>query len=140
MIKLVTKRTRRNKRYNTKKLAKGLDNITNKVAKRGIYVVVKADVGYNLIDHKKRETLVEAHPFKRELDKLCAEFNKAKKEDITIGNLQRHIDNYYKHYNDIQFYKHTIRTSQDKVKVFSAGSRLQDALHYLKQAKYHICI
>ena len=139
MIKLVTKRTRKNKKYNTKKLAKGLDNIANKVAKRGIYVVVKADVGYNLIDHKKKVTLVESHPFKRQLEKLCAELNKSK-EEPRIGGLQRHIDNYYKHYNDIQFYKHTIRTSEDKVKVFSAGSRLQDSLHYLKQAKYHICI
>ena len=39
---------------------------------------------------------------------------------------------------DLQFYKHTIQTSQDKVKVFTAGVRMQDSLDMIKEAKQHL--
>ena len=39
---------------------------------------------------------------------------------------------------DLQFYKHTIKTSEDKTKVFTAGVRMQDSLFFIKEAKRHL--
>ena len=52
--------------------------------------------------------------------------------------MQTHVDKYFKHYMDLQFYKHTIKTSEDKVKVFTAGVRMQDSLHMIKEAKLQL--
>ena len=59
-------------------------------------------------------------------------------DPTSVNNYQSHIDRYYKHFNDIQFYKHTIRTSKDLTKVFSAGCRLQDSIQMMQTARDYI--
>jgi len=39
---------------------------------------------------------------------------------------------------DLQFYKHTIQHSEDVVKVFTAGVRMQDSLDFIKEAKLRL--
>jgi hypothetical protein len=135
--KLATKRTYKNKKYNKPYLAKKLDNMATNIAKRGVYIVAKTNPGYNIINYITKEVVLESVPFSNAANEVNNELNKSK-EKISMNNYQGHIDRYYKHYNDIQFYKHTIRTSKDVTKVFSAGCRLQDSIHMMNIAKEYI--
>ena len=51
MKNLATKYTRKKQNYNKKHLAKKLDDLSNKVAKRGVYVVKHADPGFNFVNY-----------------------------------------------------------------------------------------
>ena len=137
MKKLATKRTSKSIKSNKKNLAKKLNNLAQKVAKKKVFVVEKTDPGYNLINYVTKEVLLENIPFLKSANSICKELNKTQ-ELHTISGAQRHIDIYYKHFNDLQFYKHTVRTSKDKVRVFSAGVRMQESLHFIREAKQHL--
>ena len=137
MIKLATKRTYKNRKYNKPHLAKKLDNMATNIAKRGVYIVAKTEPGYNIINYITKEVILENIPFSKIENNINKELNKSK-EKVSMRNYQSHIDRYYKHHNDIQFYKHTIRTSKDVTKVFSAGCRMQDSIHMMNIAKEYI--
>lgn len=137
MNKLATKSTHKRKKYNKKHLANKLDNLAKKVAKRHVYIVKKTDPGYNIINYIDKSIVVENVPFLKVAEKACKNFN-LEKEKINGKHMQTHVDKYFKHYMDLQFYKHTIKTSQDKVSVFTAGVRMQDSLDMIKEAKLQL--
>ena len=137
MIKLATRRTNKNKKFNKPHIANKLDKIANNIAKRGVYIVVKTDPGFNIINYISKEVVIENIPFSKIANTVNKALNESK-EKLSVNNYQSHIDRYYKHFNDIQFYKHTIRTSKDITKVFSAGCRLQDSIHMMNTAREYI--
>lgn len=140
MNKLVTKSTHKRKNYNKKYLANKLDHLAKKVAKRNIFVVEKTEPGYNIINYLDKSVVVENIPFLSIAQTAAKNFNKSE-NDIngnTARSMQSHVDKYFKHYMDLQFYKHTIKTSEDKTKVFTAGVRMQDSLFFIKEAKRHL--
>jgi hypothetical protein len=127
--KLATKSIRKRKKFNKKALANKLDSLAKKVAKRNVSVVKKSDPGYDIIDYVNKKTCVENVPFLNIAERACKSFNKST-EPVN--------DKYFKHYMDLQFYKYTIKTSEDKVKVFTAGVRMQTSLDMIKEAKKHL--
>jgi len=136
---LALRRTRKNKNYNKTKLAGKLDNLANNVAKKGVYIAVESEPGYKVIDYITKKTVIDYFPFKPLAVKFADMLNKHEDPKIySTLTLQKHIDRYYKYYNDVQFYKHTIKTSKDKFIVGSTGARLQDAIWMLKEAKHQI--
>jgi len=137
VIKLATRRTNKNKKYNKPHIATKLDKIANNVAKRGVYIVAKTDPGFNIINYITKEVVIENIPYSNIANTVNNTLN-ASKEKLSVNNYQTHIDRYYKHFNDIQFYKHTIRTSKDLTKVFSAGCRLQDSIEMMNIAREYI--
>ena len=137
MIKLASRRTYKNKKFNKPHIATKLDKIANNVAKRGVYIVVKTDPGFNIINYITKEVVIENIPYSNIANTVNNTLN-ASKEKLSVHNYQTHIDRYYKHFNDIQFYKHTIRTSTDLTKVFSAGCRLQDSIQMMNTAREYI--
>jgi hypothetical protein len=52
---LATKYTRKKQNYNKKHLAKKLDDLSNKVAKRGVYVIRPANPGFNIVNYIDKE-------------------------------------------------------------------------------------
>lgn len=134
---MVTKHTIKNKKFNKPNLARKLDNMAKNIAKKGVYIVAKTEPGYNIVNYITKEVLLENIPFSKVANNLNRELNKSK-DKPAMGNYQSHIDRYYKHFNDIQFYKHTIRTSKDITKVFSAGCRMQDSIQMMNQAREYI--
>jgi len=132
--KLATKYTRRKRNYNNKDIAKKLDGLASNVAKRGIFIVKKSDAGYNIFNYATKLVFVQDIPFLNMANKYCKNLN-SQKEHQNPRHIQRHIDLYHKHFNDIQFYKYTIKTSEDKVKVFTAGVRMADSLQFVREAK-----
>lgn len=137
MIKLATRRTNKNKKFNKPHIANKLDKIANNIAKRGVYIVVKTDPGFNIINYISKQVVIENIPFSKIANNVNKVLNESK-EKLSVNNYQSHIDRYYKHFNDIQFYKHTIRTSKDLTKVFSAGCRMQDSIQMMNTAKEYI--
>lgn len=134
---MATRRTNKNKKYNKPHIATKLDKIANNVAKRGVYIVAKTDPGFNIINYITKEVVIENIPYSNIANTVNNTLN-ASKEKLSVNNYQTHIDRYYKHFNDIQFYKHTIRTSKDLTKVFSAGCRLQDSIEMMNIAREYI--
>jgi hypothetical protein len=137
VIKLATRRTNKNKKFNKPHIANKLDKIANNIAKRGVYIVVKTDPGFNIINYISKEVVIENIPFSKIANTVNKALNESK-EKLSVNNYQSHIDRYYKHFNDIQFYKHTIRTSNDLTKVFSAGCRMQDSIQMMNTAREYI--
>jgi len=137
VIKLATRRTNKNKKFNKPHIANKLDKIANNIAKRGVYIVVKTDPGFNIINYISKQVVIENIPFSKIANNVNKVLNESK-EKLSVNNYQSHIDRYYKHFNDIQFYKHTIRTSKDLTKVFSAGCRMQDSIQMMNTAKEYI--
>ena len=88
------------------------------------------------IDYIKKEVLVADIPFSRTANNFCDSLNK--EGERGVAQLTHHVRVYHKHMNDIMFYKHTIRTSKDTTKVFTAGVRMQDSLGMVKEAKHHL--
>jgi hypothetical protein len=134
---LATRRTNKNKKFNKPHIANKLDKIANNIAKRGVYIVVKTDPGFNIINYISKEVVIENIPFSKIANTVNKALNESK-EKLSVNNYQSHIDRYYKHFNDIQFYKHTIRTSNDLTKVFSAGCRMQDSIQMMNTAREYI--
>jgi hypothetical protein len=134
---LATRRTNKNKKFNKPHIANKLDKIANNIAKRGVYIVVKTNPGFNIINYITKEVVIENIPYSNIANTVNNTLN-ASKEKLSVNNYQTHIDRYYKHFNDIQFYKHTIRTSKDLTKVFSAGCRLQDSIEMMNIAREYI--
>ena len=128
MKTLATKHIRKKRNFNKKKLAKQLEVLSNKVAKRGVYVVVDSEPGYKVLNYASKSLVIDNIPFKSVANKLTKDLNTSK-EEPSLKGLQHHIDKYYKYKNDILFYTNTVRTSEDKIKVFSAGVRLEEAIH-----------
>ena len=138
---MALRRTRKNNSYNKTKLANKLDNLASNVAKKGVYIAVESDPGYKVIDYITKKVVVDYFPYKNVAVKFAEMLNKEKEpRSYPTSGLQKHIDRYYKYYNDIQFYRHTIKTSNDSFKVISVGARLQDAIHMLYETKRHINI
>ena len=138
---MALRHTRRNKKFNKTKLAGKLDNLASNVAKKGVFIAVESEPGYKVIDYITKNVIVDYFPYKNIAVKFAEMLNKEKEpKSYPTSNLQKHIDRYHKYYNDIQFYKHTIKSSNDSFKVISVGSRLQDAIHMLYETKRNINI
>lgn len=136
MHTLATKHTHKKRKYNPKFVAKKLEKLSSNVAKKGIFVVKKTKIGYDIIDYIKKEVLIADIPFSKTANNFCDSLNK--EGERGVAQLTHHVRVYHKHMNDIMFYKHTIRTSKDTTKVFTAGVRMQDSLGMVKEAKHHL--
>jgi len=138
---LATKHTRKKRNFNKKHIAKKLGNITDKVAKRGVFVAKKSDPGYDVINYITNEKYAENVPFLKTAKSICATLN-----DKTIGSkpnsssINRLCNLFYKHLNDINFYKHTIYTSKDLDRKLIAQTRMEESVIILKEVKYQFTI
>ena len=136
MKNLATKYTRKKRNFNKKNLAKKLDNITNNVAKRGVFVVKKTDPGFNVVNYINNKVYVENVPFNTTAKQLCKLLNDKKQTDKPDATrVSRLCDKFYKHYNDIHFYKHTINTSKDLQRKLIAQTRMEESVMMLKEVR-----
>ena len=85
MIKLATKRTYKNKKYNKPHLAKKLDKMATNIAKRGVYIVAKANPGYNIVNYITKEVVIESIPYNNVANNVNKTLNKSK-ENLSVNN------------------------------------------------------
>ena len=100
------------KKYN-KKLARGLDDITKKVAKRQGFFFTKNNFNfYDVIDMITNKKVLVDIPFQRTASAVTKRLNtKDHARGVSIERVQRLCQNFHKHYNDTIFYNHSDRKS-----------------------------
>ncbi len=136
MKNLATKYTRKKQNYNKKHLAKKLDDLSNKVAKRGVFVIRPADPGFNIVNYINNSVYVYSVPFKKTAKAICKTLNDKKIENKPLPErIQKECDNFYKHYNDIHFYKYTIKTTKIMEKRLIAQTRMDESVGMLKNIR-----
>lgn len=141
MKNLATKSTHKKRNYNKKHLAQKLDNITKNVAKRGVYVVKKVDPGFHVVNYVTNKVYAENVPFIKVAKDICTTLNDKKVKDKPDSQrINKLCDKFYKHYNDIHFYKHTIYTTKDLERRLIAQTRLEESVMMLKEVKYQLSI
>ena len=133
---MATKYTRKKQNYNKKHLAKKLDDLSNKVAKRGVYVVRPAKPGFNIINYINNEVYVYSVPFKNTAKSICKILNdKNAVSKPSSERIQKECDQFYKHFNDIHFYKYTIKTTKIMERRLIAQTRMDESVGMLKNIR-----
>jgi len=133
---LATKYTRKKQNYNKKHLAKKLDDLSNKVAKRGVYVVRPAEPGFNIVNYINNSVYVHNVPFKNTAKSICQTLNdKNAVSKPSSERIQKDCDQFYKHYNDIHFYKHTMKTTKLMERRLIAQTRMDESVGMLKNIR-----
>ena len=141
MTNLATKSTHKKRKFNKKHIAKKLGNITDKVAKRGVFVAKKSDPGYDVINYITNEKYAENIPFLKTAKSICTTLNdKTVESKPNSSGINRLCNLFYKHLNDINFYKHTIYTSKDLDRKLIAQTRMEESVIILKEVKYQFTI
>ena len=134
MIKLATKSTKNLKlsKENKALLAKKLDSVSRKVAKRGVHVVIKHQGLYRIEEALSKSVVLDSIIYKRLAETLCVRLNRPSKHypitSVGIERCQSDLNYYVKLYNDTVFYRYTIKTTQDDVKREVTFNRLHDTL------------
>lgn len=136
---MAIKHTRKKNNYNKTKLANKLDKLASNVAKKGVFIVTKSNPGYKVINYMNKKIVIDNVPYLKMANEIADKINKSK-EPVTFEAVNYKIERYYKHLNDIMFYKHTIRTSNDSFKVISTGSRLQESIFALREVKQNLTL
>jgi hypothetical protein len=135
IIPLATKFSK--KKFNKKKLAKSLDNIASKVAKRNGYFFVKNQFNfYDILEQHTKQKIIVDIPFQRTASAVTKRLNtKDDTQNISVDRLQAKVQQFHKHYNDTVFYNHTLETSVDNFKKQVVLTRLDISITYLKHIK-----
>jgi hypothetical protein len=136
---LATKHTRKKKSYNKEYLSKKLDKLASNVAKKGIHIVSESSPGYKVINYVNKKVLIDNIPYKSLAKQVADKVNKSK-EPVHLDRLDYAISRYYKHVNDITFYKHTMKSAKDYNVVISTGARLQESIYALKETKENLIL
>jgi len=135
IIPLATKHSK--KKINKQKLARSLDEITNKVVKRKGYFFRKNRLNfYDIHDHHSKEKIVSDIPFQSTASAVTKRLNsKEHHRGIAIERLEQKISDFHKHYNDTVFYNYTLETTKDNFKRQIALTRIDLSISYLKNIK-----
>lgn len=136
---MATKHINKSTNYNKTKLAKKLDTLASNVAKKGVFVVTKSEPGYKVINYIDKKSVIDNVPYLSMANEISDKLNKSK-EPPTLEGVNYRIDRYYKHLNDIMFYKHTLATTKDTFKILSVGSRLQESIYALREIKKNLTL
>ena len=135
---MVTKHSK--KKINRKKLAKGLEHITNNVAKRQGYFFRKNNFNfYDIHNLTTNQKVVFDIPFQRTALAVTKILNSKEHErSISLDRLQQKCQLFHKHYNDTIFYNHTLETSTDSFKKQMVISRIDLSVAYLRTIKENL--
>lgn len=131
---MATRSTHKKPKYDRKRLAEKLEDLSEKVAARGIYVVRKNDYNqWDLLDYSQNQVIFDSLPNRDVANKICESYNKNRKYGVSriirIKNICKEIT---KHSNDCVFYIHTIQNTQDFDKYVYTNTRLQQSKHRIK--------
>ena len=117
-------------------LAQTLNNVSQRVAKRGVHVVVKHDNLYCILEALSKRVVLAYILEKNLAETLCVRLNRPSKHyPITKEKLQRvqkDLDEYIRLYNDTVFYRHTVKVTKDNTRREVTFTRLQETIGRMK--------
>lgn len=131
---MVTKSTRKKPQFDKAVIAKKLEELSDKVSKRGAHVVISHNGLFNVIEALKKEVVLHSIPQKTLAETLCVRLNQPKTRfaGVTatgIKKTQQYILNYCDILNETVFYRHTIKSTNDDFRREVAFVRLDEAIH-----------
>lgn len=135
---MATKSTRKKPQFDKQEVARKLDEISQKVSKRGAFVVIKSDGLYNVFEALSKKVILHSIPQKSLAQTLCVRLNLPKNKSaawnsIKTNKTQKYILQYCDIINESMFYKHTIKTTADDFRREVAFVRLDEAI---RKGKY----
>lgn len=132
---MATKFTHKKPAYNRKKLAQKLEDLSERVAARGIYIVRKNQYNeWDLYDYGKDTVVFDSLPNESVAQRICDRYNKSKKYGLEkrrkIFELCREIS---KHNMDCIFYVYNMKNTDDYDKYVCMQTRMQYAKDRIKK-------
>lgn len=132
---MATKSTRKKQSYNRKQLAQKLEDLSERVAARGIYITRKNNFNqWDLYDYAHDVIIFDNLPNRDIAEIICARYNKnIKYGHVRQNKIRKICDNISKHNTDCIFYLHTIQNTDDFDKYLHTKTRLQYAKDQIKK-------
>lgn len=133
---MATKFTHKPTNYNRKKLAEKLEDLSERVAARGIYVVRKNDYNeWDLYDYGRGQVIFDNLPNKHVAQRICDKYNSSSRKysivkQRTIRNLCKEIS---KHNMDCIYYVHTMQSTESYERYICMKTRIQFAKDKIKK-------
>jgi hypothetical protein len=124
-------------RANKVELAARLTDIANNVARTPVFVVLARNGAFDILNYYSKDPVLVNIPSKSLAVYVCDSFNK-RKSFSPFSSMQQYVNTYAKHYYDCEFYKNTIRNTNDSFKRSVTVTRLDISIEYLKQAASYI--
>lgn len=142
MAKRNLKSTRNKNKIDKSKVAKKLEQATKKVLSKNLFFSVKKKTGlYDIVEASSRQPVFKDVMLPETARRIVKTLSTTPKKKIpntvliiekALHRYQRHVT---KHYNDLIFYKHTMKTTKDTTKFYSTESRAEIAIMSLRNAK-----
>lgn len=130
------------KHINKADVAKRLENATKHVLQKNIFFSVKNKNGFFDIVDATTKTPVLIDVFLPETARQIVDVlvkTSKKRLGYNIHSIKKTLDKYQpetiKHYNDLIFYKHTLKTTKDRDKFFVVETRAEIAMMRLRDLK-----
>jgi len=139
MAKQNTKSTRK---INKTNLAKKLEKTTKKVVAKSKFFVVKNKLElFDVVELSTKRPVFKNVGLSETANKISRTLKRTPNNNLNItvekitDDLRKHESDMMKHYNDIIFYKHTLKTTKDIERFYVTESRIEMSIGYFKHKK-----
>lgn len=139
MAKQNTKSTRK---INKTSLAKKLEKTTKKVVAKSKFFVVKNKLElFDVVELSTKRPVFKNVGLSETANKISRTLKRTPNNNLNItvekitDALRKHESDMMKHYNDIIFYKHTLKTTKDIERFYVTESRIEMSIGYFKHKK-----
>jgi len=139
MAKQNTKSTRK---INKTNLAKKLEKTTKKVVAKSKFFVVKNKLElFDVVELSTKRPVFKNVGLSETANKISRTLKRTPNNNLNItvekitDALRKHESDMMKHYNDIIFYKHTLKTTKDIERFYVTESRIEMSIGYFKHKK-----
>lgn len=129
-------------KINKNNLAKSLETTTKKViAKNKFFVVKNKHDLFDVVELSSKTPVFKNVGLSETANMISRTLKKTPKPNLNItvekihDALRKHESDMMKHYNDIVFYKHTLKTTKDIERFYVTESRIEMSLGYFKHKK-----
>ena len=132
---MATKSTHKKPKFDRKQLAEKLEDLSEKVAARGIFVVRKNDYNqWALYDYSRAIVIFDNLPNSDIANAICDSYNKNRRyTPARVNRIIKVCNEISKHSTDCIFYIHTIQNTTDFEKYVYTNTRLQHSKHQIKK-------
>jgi hypothetical protein len=117
---------------NPRKIANKLEELAEKVSQRGVYLSVRDQDTYAIVEYLTENVVIRQIPHKALAERMATSMNSQK--TLHAGKIKKAQDSiklYHKYHSDAGFYQQTLRASSDEFKKQVTRTRLVIALQWL---------
>tara|TARA_B100001939_G_scaffold334433_1_gene335394 strand:- start:427 stop:894 length:468 start_codon:yes stop_codon:yes gene_type:complete len=142
MAKRNSKYTRKKNNIDKNKVAEKLEKATKKVLSKNLFFSVEKKTGlFDIVEASSRQPVFKDIYLPETARRITKTLTRTPKRKIppTVEIIHKALNTYQndvaKHYSDLIFYRHTMKTTKDTTKFYSTESRAEISLMKLRNAK-----